>query len=140
MQSHPVGAILAHQNQAGHWGRPASSYNRKYRGTAWQVIILAQLGADGQDERIHNACEFLFRRSQSADTGGFAIGSNRSQSGGGRGCLPCLTGNLVRAMRQFGYADDPRWRHAVRWLVANQQSDGGWATAGTGAFRGASSP
>lgn len=106
MRSHPVSTILARQKEPGHWDLPAGFYNRKYRGTAWQVIFLSQLGADGQDARIHTACEFLLSRSQNADTGGFAISSNRSHSGGGLGCLPCLTGNLVRAMLHFGYADD----------------------------------
>ena len=60
-----VPKILAKQEPGGHWGPPENFYVRgKYKGTSWQLIILAELGADGNDERIKNACEFIFENSQ----------------------------------------------------------------------------
>ncbi len=42
----PVPAILAAQDAAGYWEKPGTGYYPKYRGTAWSIIYLAQLGAD----------------------------------------------------------------------------------------------
>jgi hypothetical protein len=142
MGSPPIRTILDRQDAGGYWDRPAGFYNRHYRGTAWQVIFLAQLRADPSDERIHKACEFLFCRSQNRSTGGFAMSSNRGQSGGGVNCLPCLTGNLVRALLHFGYGRDERWKRAVEWLVASQHDDGGWVhgSRGHGCFQGTIKP
>ena len=41
-----VPLILAAQNADGHFGRPGRFYNDKYTGTVWQLIVLAELGAD----------------------------------------------------------------------------------------------
>lgn len=139
MRADPIKTILAMQHPDGYWDQPAGFYHRKHRGTVWQVIFLAQLAADGTDERIRRGCEFLFERSQNRETGGFALCANRGQSGGGELTIPCLTGNLVRAMRHFGYAKDPRWRRAVEWLIRGQGEDGGWGCKGHcrhGCFQG----
>lgn len=143
MESAPVRTILDRQHPDGYWDRPGGFYNRKYRGTVWQVIFLAQLGADPADERIRRACEFLFARSQNRDHGGFVISSNRDHSGGAKGNYPCLTGNLVRALHHFGYIRDPRWQHAVDWLLASQHDDGGWShgpICGHSCFQGSIKP
>ncbi len=139
MRADPIKTILARQHPDGCWDQPAGFYHRKHRGTVWQVIIFAQLGADPADERIHRGCEFLFERAQNRESGGFAIAANRGQSVGGQLTIPCLTGNLVRAMRHFGYAKDPRWQHAVEWLLRGQGEDGGWGCKGQcrhGCFQG----
>ena len=44
-----VPRILCAQGDDGHWGERDRYYVAKYRGTAWQLIILAELGADGAD-------------------------------------------------------------------------------------------
>jgi hypothetical protein len=46
MASGPVPAILAAQSPEGCWVEPGAGYYPKYTGTVWQVIFLAQLGAD----------------------------------------------------------------------------------------------
>lgn len=130
MQSDPIRTILARQHSDGYWDKPAGFYSRKHRGTVWQVIFLAQLGADPADDGIRKGCEFLFARSQNEDNGGFAFSSNRQQSGGGMNCAPCLTANMVRSLRYFGYADDARWHRAVHWLIREQHDDGGWGCKG----------
>ena len=46
--------ILARQEDGGYWVVPEDFYIRsKYKGTVWQLIILAELGTDGRDEHIH---------------------------------------------------------------------------------------
>jgi hypothetical protein len=124
MEADPVKTMLAHQQPEGYWGEPARFYESKYRGTIWQVIFMAQLGAPA-DERIRRACEFIFRWSQNRKTNGFRNHGSASY-GGHAGALPCLTGNVVWAFQRLGYADDARWRRAVGWLLAEQMLDGGW--------------
>ena len=125
MAGKQVQAILAKQNEGGFWGKPEDFYVRsKYRGTVWNVILLAEMGADGRDERIRKACEFLLNWSQDAESGGFAFydskrDERREQIG------PCLTGNLVWSMLRFGMIDDLRVWRGVEWIAKYQRADDG---------------
>jgi len=86
-----VPKILAKQSNEGYWETPERFYTAKYKGTAWQLIILAELGADGRDERVMNACEFILESSQDHESGGFSMWIS-AKTGGGRhsGVIPCL--------------------------------------------------
>ena len=55
MRTGPVPAILDAQSPEGYWVKPGPGYSPKYRGTLWSVLFLAQLGADGGDERVRRA-------------------------------------------------------------------------------------
>jgi len=46
MEIGPVPKILEKQNPLGHWEEPERFYTAKYKGTAWQLMILAELGTD----------------------------------------------------------------------------------------------
>jgi len=59
-----VPKILAKQADGGYLEVPDKFYTAKYKGTFWQLIILAELGADGQYERVKKACEFILENSQ----------------------------------------------------------------------------
>jgi hypothetical protein len=47
-----VPKILATQNIGGYWEAPEKFYTAKYKGTVWQLIILGEFGAEGQDEGV----------------------------------------------------------------------------------------
>ena len=47
-----VMAILSSQDEDGSWSHKDRFYTDKYHGTIWQLLILADLGADGNDIRI----------------------------------------------------------------------------------------
>ncbi len=133
MREGPVPALLERQNPDGTWGEPARFYTNKYRGTTWQLIILASLGADGGDERIRRACEFILRHSQDEESGGFSIRSRAKGMGGNHGeVIPCLTGNLVWSLLRSGYGRDPRVRRSVEWMVRYSRFDDGVAQAPAG--------
>ncbi|OQA93990.1 MAG: hypothetical protein BWY25_03039 [Chloroflexi bacterium ADurb.Bin222] len=121
-----VPQILARQAEGGYWDKAEALYTAKYRGTVWQLLILAEHLADGQDARIQRACEFLLEHSQDLESGGFAM--HRSvKTGGGRHSevLPCLTGNMVWALLRLGYGNDPRVQRGIAWITRYQRYDDG---------------
>jgi len=121
-----VPKILAKQSNEGYWETPERFYTAKYKGTAWQLIILAELGADGRDERVMNACEFILESSQDHESGGFSMWIS-AKTGGGRhsGVIPCLTGNMVWSLIRLGYLEDPRVKRSIDWIAAYQRFDDG---------------
>jgi hypothetical protein len=123
MKTGVVPAILAKQQRGGNWEKPERLYTAKYRGTVWQLLILAELKADGSDERMKKACEFILEHSQDRESGGFSYTS--ASAGGGRpgGVIPCLTGNMVWALIRLGYLEDPRIRRGLDWIVTYQRFD-----------------
>ncbi len=126
MKSGMVPRILAGQKPEGHWEVPEDFYIRtKYRGTVWQIIILAELGAQGNDPRIDKACEFILNWSQSRNSGGFAYRGSRANGGQASAVLPCLTGNMIWGLLRFGKKNDPRVQAGIRWLTLYQRYDDG---------------
>lgn len=85
MRIGPVPAILAEQKSGGYWGVPENFYAPgKFRSSVWQLMILAELGADPEDERVKRACEFILDVSQDRESGGFAW-KGTLESGGNHG-------------------------------------------------------
>jgi hypothetical protein len=121
MQVGAVPKVLSKQEPGGHWGEPQNFYqNSKYKGTVWNLIILAELCTDPADERIKKACEFVLHWSQERSSGAFSHrGSERN--GGNRSVLSCLTGNMVFSLIRLGYGEDERVRKAVNWIVEYQR-------------------
>jgi hypothetical protein len=128
MRSGVIPKILAKQEAGGHWGRPEDFYRAKYKGTAWRLILLAELGADGRDARVRGACESILENSQDAESGAFSHRSSARQGGGLYGeVIPCLTGNMVWSLIRLGLADDPRVKRGIGWIVRYQRFDDGIA-------------
>jgi hypothetical protein len=119
-----VPKILAKQNPQGYWETLERFYTAKYKGTVWQLIILAEHGADWRDERVKKACEFIFDNSQDPESGGFSIYLS-ARKGGGRhsGVIPCLTGNMVWSLIKLGYLEDPRVERGINWITTYQRFD-----------------
>lgn len=116
MERGPVPRILAAQASDGHWGRPEDFYMRsKYKGTVWNLHILAQLEADGQDERIQRAVDFILQWSQ-CDNGGFTYMG--TPEGGRKPFLHCLTANMAFSMVRFGRLKDERVMKAIDLIAA----------------------
>jgi len=129
----PVEAILAEQLPDGHWVRRDQFYTAKYRGTVWNLVILAELGADGADPRVRAACEAVLRDAQDPDSGGFSQHRGKRAGGGlPSEVIPCLTGNMVFSLVRFGMLDDPRVRRALDWITRYQRFDDGEGEAPSG--------
>ncbi|MCW5851067.1 MAG: nitrogen fixation protein NifH [Anaerolineae bacterium] len=117
MASGPVPAILAAQDPDGYWVKPGPGYAPKYQGTVWQLIFLAQFGADGADPRVRAACDYVLRHSR-ASVGGFTA------TGSPMGLIHCLQGNLCAALLDLGCLGDPRLDEALDWLARSITGDG----------------
>ena len=112
MQSAPIKKILAAQKRDGYWFKPGHGYSPKYKSTVWQILFLAELGADGKHPQVQRGCEYLLEHAQSAN-GGFSASANAVPSG----AIHCLNGNLIWALVTLGYANDERVQRAVDWLA-----------------------
>lgn len=121
-----VPKILEKQKPGGYWGKPDEFYVRsKYKGTVWNLIILAEMGVDGEDSRIRKACEFILKNSQDPTRGGFAHYSTKKGRGAPGKVIPCLTGNMIWSLIRFGYLDDPRVQKGIDWITKYQRFDDG---------------
>jgi len=118
-----VPKVLAKQEPGGHWGKPEHFYqNSKYKGTVWNLILLAELCADPADERIRNACEFVLRWSQHRPSGGFSY-KGTDKNGGNRSVFSCLTANTLFALVRLGHGGDERVVKGFDWIAQHQRFD-----------------
>jgi hypothetical protein len=128
-----VPKILALQSDDGSWGVPEDFYRLKYKGTAWNLIILAELAADPAEPRIRKACEFILDHSREPDCGGFSYqASSRTGTGLPSGIIPCLTGNMVWSLIKLGMLADERVQQAIDWITTCQRADDGSEERPTG--------
>lgn len=128
MREGPVADILSRQGAEGCWGKASEFYTDKYGGTVWQLLTLAELGADGSDPRVRAAREFILVNSQDPESGGFSVNSSVKTGGGRHGeVIPCLTGNMVYSLASLGFAEDARVGRAVDWICEYQRADDGGA-------------
>ena len=128
-----VPQILAAQREDGHWQDRDRFYTAKYRGTVWQLLILAELDAEGADERVRRGCEAVLRDAQDSLSGGFSTDRSKRDGGGLHSrVIPCLTGNMVFSLIRLGMLDDERVQAAVSWLTTYARFDDGDGEAPTG--------
>jgi hypothetical protein len=111
MRSGPVPAILAAQHEDGYWVKPGAGYSPKYQGTVWQLMFLAHLAADGSDERVGKACEYVLTHSRDKN-GAFSV------TGVPSAAIECLNGNLIYAFYRLGWGRDERVQQSVQQLCA----------------------
>ncbi|MCJ7469877.1 nitrogen fixation protein NifH, partial [Candidatus Bathyarchaeota archaeon] len=128
MKTGIIPQILSKQKSGGYWGSPSDFYVRsKYKGTVWTLILLAELGADGKDERVRKACEFILRNSQHRESGAFSYFGTDEIGGRRDAVIPCLTGNMVYSLLRFGLLEDEQIQHAIEWIAKYQRFDDGLA-------------
>ncbi len=117
MASGPIPVMLDAQADEGYWVKPGPGYAPKYQGTLWSLLFLAQLGADGRDERVKRAVEYVFGHAQTK-AGAFSV------SGAPGLAIHCLWGNVVRALLDLGMWGDERLARAVDRLARSVTGDG----------------
>lgn len=117
MTTGPVLAILAAQNPEGYWSEPGPGYYPKYQGSVWQIIFLAQLGADPSHPGVRAGGDYILEHNPSPH-GGF------SYNGKNAGLIHCLQGNLCAALLDLGCSGDPRLEKAIDWLACSVTGEG----------------
>jgi hypothetical protein len=128
MKIGPIPKILAKQNEEGFWETAENFYTAKYKGTVWQLLVLAELNADKNDLRVKKACEFIVKYSQDVESGGFSVNMSKSIGGGRHSeVIPCLTGNMVWALIRLGLLEDDRVQRGINWITTYQRFDDGEA-------------
>ncbi len=129
MKAGPIPEILGKMRSPEYSLNLPEFYTDKYRGLSWQLLILAELGADGRDARIRNYCEYLFASSQERAEGGFSMETSTKIGGGRKGStIPCLTGNMIFSLCRLGFSNDARVLKAAQWLAERQRYDDGDGT------------
>ena len=129
----PVPRVLGAQSQEGRW-IPQDS---KYQSTSWQVVFLAELGVDPQDDGVRAGCEYLLSQTTTANHA-FAASLPPVPST----AVHCLNGLFPYALGRLGFSDDPRVEAAFEWQARaitgdlpgerpTQQMDHVASTAGT---------
>jgi hypothetical protein len=118
MDSGPIKAIMAERHPDGYWQKPGARYSSKYTGTLWQIMFLADLGADASNPDVRQSCEYMLRYVQ-VTNGGFSYNSTKS------GIIHCLNGNLTYALLALGYPhNDERIQQALDWQARAVIGDG----------------
>ncbi|MDK2981194.1 MAG: hypothetical protein PWQ55_1541 [Chloroflexota bacterium] len=112
----PIAAILDQQDAEGFWALPGPGYLPKYRSTVWQIIFLAQLGADCGDDRVRRGCDYLLSHTI-GNFDGFSMTATPS------GAIHCLQGNLAAALLDLGMDADDRLQHALEWMACSVTGD-----------------
>ncbi len=105
----PVATILERMAPDGSWATPGRDY-QKYGGSLWQVHLLGELYANGDDARVKQAAAYAFSRQ--LEDGSWSCNGRPAAS------IPCLTANVGRALARLGFSHDKRIIAALRYCVA----------------------
>jgi hypothetical protein len=116
--------IMAERRPGAGWNDGRTQYTPKYLSTNWKMLVLSDLGLTRATPAIREVCEYWMK--------GFA-----AKGGGLGGNLKgtphyCVSANQARAVIRFGYADDPRVRRTMEYLVSLADPKGGWSCFGLG--------
>ncbi len=115
-RSAPVLKVLRQQRPGGYWG-PKPHPHTGMRG---RLVLLSFLGYRG-DEAIRRSMREYMDCCISED-GAYTLAYKEQNVR-----LPCHAAGLLRLMLWFGFADDPRSRKMLNWLLSVQQPDGVWS-------------
>lgn len=108
--------LLAEQGTDGRWAD--GLYSPKWTSTTYTLLLLHWMGLPRGNEQALAGCAALWDGASSWGGGlNLAVTIREPET--------CITGMLVLLAAAFGH-DDERVDHTVRWLLAQQLSDGGW--------------
>jgi hypothetical protein len=145
MATPPISRIIAGLDAEGRysnsaavakWGASAveAGYKPGYKGGAWKLLFLAQVGADPEDGKVRKLGENILANAYSEEQGTFCV----SFHGGPQYMMPCFMGNMIWALSRLGLGSRPEVVSALNWLVMYQRfDDGDWKPPTDFPYRGA---
>ncbi len=110
--------ILKRRNPAGWWAKERTRLEPRFDGTNWNLVALADLGVTRELPAVQASCEYWMANSPLQGGGVGGLGNGKGHH--------CYTANMARALIRFGYADDPRVRRTMEFLVRTAHPKGGW--------------
>jgi hypothetical protein len=113
-----VQQILGRRDPGGWWMHPRNKLEPRFTGTHWNLLALADLGATRDIPEVAASAELWMTNSPLQGGGIGALGKGKGHH--------CYTANMVRALVRMGYANDPRVRKTMEWLVFTAHPKGGW--------------
>jgi hypothetical protein len=121
MAADPIKTILTAQSPEGQWlgANPNQAY-RKYQGSSWTLLFLAELGASAEDLRVQKGCRNLLENNFVENVGAF------SANGRPNGVMVCFNAHMVYALTRLGFGTDSRLASAIHWLTKQQSTHGGF--------------
>ena len=119
-----VPKIIEKMTPDGYWDKENSFYTAKYRGTVWQLMILAEHFADYKNKNIIKSCNFLLSKSWQSLSGGFSY-KNINGKPDENGIIPCLTGNMLFTYCRLAPDRNDVIRSASEWLCNYLRFDDG---------------
>jgi hypothetical protein len=114
MRTGAVPAILARQSKRGNWKIDFGYYGPKFYSTHWSMVLLAELGADGTDERFQSAVEYMLDATRHQIEEGLE-NNNYGWS--------CLYGNILRYALRAPAKKDIRLENLIHFC-AQAMADG----------------
>jgi hypothetical protein len=108
MQTGAAPAILARQSKDGNWKIDRGYYGPKFHGTHWSMMLLAELGVDGRDERFQRGVEYMLDATRVQIEEGL---ENKSYG------WSCLYGNILRYALQAPVKKDIRVANLIRYCT-----------------------
>ncbi len=122
MQTDPIKSILENQSPDGWWYQenPKGTY-KKYTGSSWNLLFLAELGASPQDERVRKGCQDLLEHNYVELLGALSLNNKPS------GCLVCFNAHMVYALTLLGFGSNPRVQSAIKWIISQQADSGAFS-------------
>ena len=108
MQTGAVPAILARQSKRGGWRIDRGFYGPKFYSTHWSMMLLAELGADGKDERFQRGVEYMLDATQDQ----VEEGLEKKYYG-----WSCLYGNILRYALQAPAKKDIRVDNLIHFCA-----------------------
>jgi hypothetical protein len=108
MQTGAVPAILSRQSAEGKWKIDRGYYGPKFYSTHWSMILLAELGADGTDQRFRRGAEYMLAATRDQ----VREGLDKKNYG-----WSCLYGNILRYTLQAPVKEDSRVENLIQFCA-----------------------
>ncbi|MBX3080215.1 MAG: hypothetical protein KF716_01190 [Anaerolineae bacterium] len=120
--SGPIPAILDKQTLSGQWEGSTHYYSPKYVSTHWSMVLLLELAADPNDERVQRGVEHMLEATEQNHM--LKDEYDRSVPSPAQFGFVCFWGNVLRYAAEFNYATDSRLTPIIEYTVRNLDAGG----------------